>query len=76
MVVSVSTVVSASTHNCPHPYTDESYQDTRGGLGAILFNDNGFLLCWFSELTNDNRVSSLKVNQKKASSMNWKLQPR
>ena len=48
-----------------HLYTDASFENGRGGLGAVLYNSDGLLLRWFAETLDQEMISSLNVEGKK-----------
>ena len=54
IVLGDARVVSASHRNCVHLYTDASFENGRGGLGALLCNSSGLLLRWFTSGSGSN----------------------
>ena len=65
IVLGDARVVSAAHRNCMHLYTDASFENGRGGLGAVLYNSDGLLLRWFAETLDQEMISSLNVEGKK-----------
>ena len=64
IVLGDARVVSASHRNCMHLYTDASFENGRGGLGALLCNPSGLLLRWFAEVLDQEVISALNVEGK------------
>ena len=65
VILGAPRVVSAAHRNCIHLFTDASYEEGKGGLGAILFSSSGLILRWVSKTLSADAVASLNVECKK-----------